>query len=80
MPPVAVTGSLSFSDIAVANREVEATEERENEEGQSNSEKHYHCYSSKEQADIGRYAAQCGPTWASCHYTNLMGRPYCRTN
>ena len=70
MPPVAATDSLPASDIAVANGEVEAMEEQENEEGQSNSEKHYHCYSSKERAEIGRYAAQHGPTWASRHYTN----------
>ena len=65
VPPVAATSSLSSSDIAVAYGEVVAAKEQEHKEGQNHSENHYHCYSSKERADMGRCAGQHGPTWSS---------------
>ena len=53
----------------MCNKEVEAVVVRQQKT------KLYHSYSSKQRADIGRYAAQHGPTAASRQFTKELGHP-----
>ena len=69
VPPTVSTTGVSGEEIAACNNEVEAIIRREDKQ----QKKLYHSYSSHQRADIGRYAAQHGPTAASRHFTKQLG-------
>ena len=70
LPAPVSTECISEEDVALCNKEVEAVIVR-----QENTKQPYHSYSSQQRADIGRYAAQHGPTAASRHFTKQLGHP-----
>ena len=67
--PTPVSTQCIYEEVAVCNKEVEAVVVRQQKT------KLYHSYSSKQRADIGRYAAQHGPTAASRQFTKELGHP-----
>ena len=64
------TECISEKDVALCNKEVEAVIEK-----QQNTKQPYRSYLSQQQADIGRYTSQHGPTAASQHFTKQLRHP-----